>query len=151
MSTSRTYTAGNVLTAAQVSDLAQGTLGYAQVTANQGTFTTETDLTSLTVTVTVVAGRRIRISAAVRLTSTVASDEMRVNIKESTTQLAGGTILQVGSGNIAGTVRAEAIIQPSAGSHTYKLSAQRTTGTGLVTMVATATDPAFILVEDIGT
>jgi hypothetical protein len=43
-----------------------------------------------------------------------------------------------------------AVIQPSAGSHTYKLQAARAIGTGNVTLNASAVSPAFILAEDIG-
>jgi len=42
------------------------------------------------------------------------------------------------------------VIQPGAGSKTYKLSAQRLGGTGTGSTAASATFPSLILVEDIG-
>jgi len=149
MSTSRTYTVGAVLTAAQQNDLAQGTLGYAQVTANQGSITTVVDLTSLTVTATLVAGRRIRITGQCLFQSTVADDTVELRIMEGGTQLTQiDVIARVAS--ITATAHGSVILTPTAASHTYKLSALRASGTGTVTMTAGATFPAYILVEDIG-
>lgn len=130
---------------------ALGTLssGYAPATANQtGITTTPVDLTSLTVTVTTVAGRRYKITAQCAYAETVA-----------TVSIVNTTILQDGVqvGNIrlgdpaaqAETSHGFAIITPAAGSHTFKL--QGSTNAGTVSLVATATEPAFILIEDIGT
>src|SRR5712664_756362 len=60
---------------------------YVQVTADQGTFTAITDLTSLTVTVTVGAGRRIRITCLFALSSSVAADIGQGYIREGATTL----------------------------------------------------------------
>lgn len=152
MSTSRTFADGNTLTAAQVNGLAQGTLGYAQVTANQATITAAVDLTSLTLTVTLVASRRIRIVGDVSFTSSVAADNALLLILDGATTLNQRTVAipAITTPNSYGC-RVEAVVQPSAGSHTYKLQAQRNGGSGNITMVASATQPAFILVEDIGT
>lgn len=127
-----------------------GTLGYAQVTASQGSITTEVDLTGLAVTVTVAAGRRIRISGYGLFQSTVTDDVCELRIKE------GATLLNLWTGtvrpaNINKTADAHVILTPSTGSHTYKLTAIRNSGTGTVTFGAAATLPAYILVEDIGT
>ena len=45
-------------------------LGYAQVVANQASITTTTDLTGLTATVNVAAGRTIRVTAHIRAAGT---------------------------------------------------------------------------------
>ena len=56
------FVADELVTATKMNQLPKGWLGYAQVVANQaGIGTTEVDLTGLTVTVTVPAGRRVRI------------------------------------------------------------------------------------------
>jgi hypothetical protein len=148
VSTSQTF--AGPLTSAEMNSLPQGTLGYAPVTANQGTFTAATDLTGLTVTVTLVAGRRIRISAHAGFQSSVAADTVEFNIQE------GATILQYGLigmtiANRIFTSDPSVVLTPTVGAHTYKLNAQRVDGTGNITLVAGATQPAFILVEDIGT
>jgi hypothetical protein len=124
--------------------------GYAQVVANQGSITTETDLTGLTVTVTVNSGERIKITGHIAVASGTAQDLMELKIKESTTVLA---IARCHQGTASGfqTLHAEVVLTPSAASHTYKLSLVRDTGSGTLTMSAGATFPAFILVEGIGT
>jgi hypothetical protein len=138
--TSPTVTGGTV---------ALGTLGYAQVTANQaGITTTITDLTGLSVAVTVGTGRRIRITAQVPL-----RDAGSGSLTDTIYIREGGTTLQEGTiGNLAAsefnTAKASVVLTPSAGAHTYKLSAAA--GTNTIDMVASATKVAFILVEDIG-
>jgi hypothetical protein len=148
VSTSRTL--AGAFTAAQANDLAQGTLGYAAVTANQGSITTLVDLTGLTVTVTVVAGRRLKITGHCTLASTVATDTVElVLVKDgATAQLARFGNAQA---NILQFIDIFFVDTPTAGSHTYKLQADRQAGTGTLTMNAGGTFPAFILVEDIGT
>ena len=47
-----TFTAGNILTAAQMNRLPWGIMGYAQATASQSGITTETNVTGLSVTFT---------------------------------------------------------------------------------------------------
>jgi hypothetical protein len=127
-----------------------GTLGYAQVTATQGSITTEADLTSLTATVTVAAGRRIKITGVVLVQTTNTDTIAYLRIKESTTVLQiASQMFHLSTDVLA--LRATSVLTPSAGSHTYKLSLARQGGTGTLSMVAGATFPAFILVEDIGT
>lgn len=153
MGTSRTITSHGGATSAWAIDVPQGRLGSNEVTANQGTFTAETDLTSLSVTVTVVAGRKLRITGEVHASSTVAADEIGFFIKEGATYLAkSGQSPPVANRNVL--FHREKVVSPSAGSHTYKLAMSRLSGTGDITMVAAAGNngsPAFILVEDIGT
>ena len=133
-----------------MNQLPQGLLGYAPVTANQTGITTAVDITNATTTVTVVAGRRLRISAEVGWFSSVADDVGRLTIMQD------GAAIQTRSWpqRPAGwgiTAMASVVIQPSAGSHIYKLQFARDTGTGTITIQAGATNPTYILVEDIGT
>lgn len=123
-------------------------LAYAEVTADQGTFTAATDLIGLAATVSVPAGRRIKITGSALFQSSVANDRVDFVIQE------GATTLQVGDqslGNVNSpeSIEKSIIITPTAGTHTYKLTANRSSGTGVITMRAGATFPAFILVEDI--
>jgi hypothetical protein len=127
-----------------------GVLGYAQVTANQGTFTALTDLTGLTVTATIVSGRRIRIRGNALFSSSSTGDTVQLQILEGAAVLAIAQTAPGTSGQSASAL-VEAVLTPSTGVHTYKLSALRQSGAGNITMAAGATFPAFISVEDIGT
>ena len=75
-----------------------------------------------------------------------------LSIREDTTVLNDGAVLFPRTG-YKSTINAQAIITPTAGSHTYKLRADRSfggAGGGTFTLKATATAPAFILVEYLG-
>lgn len=124
-----------------------GTIGYVAVTANQTGISTVTDLTSLTLTFTAVAGRRYKISGKGLVQQQTLAGTAAVTIWTGATQLggAGGTLIATG----VLTCEPVAIVVPGAGSITYKLRLATTAGT--VDLVASSTDPAFILIEDIGT
>lgn len=131
-----------------IAAVAQGTLpsGYAQVTANQTGISAETDLTSLTVTVTPGTSRRIRITAWARIAQNTAGATPALSIKEGATVLtaANATLVIAAQTNLTAIV----ILTPTAVAHTYKLTLQ--TGAGTVDLLASATNPAFVLAEDIG-
>ncbi len=128
-----------------------GTLGYAEVTANQGGITSETDLTGLSVTVTVAANRRVRITAKTECASNNANDVAAFRIKEGASTLEERTGPVMPLANVSVGVDTSVAVTPSAGAHTYKLSLARAVGAGTLTMSAFATRKAYILVEDIGT
>lgn len=122
-------------------------LGYAQVTANQGSITTAVDLTGLTTTVTTLTNQKVKITAQVSMTSSVGGDQMALSL------LKDGVVVMSAYSN-QGSVAAQGqfislvfVDSPTAGSHTYKLQAFRNIGTGTLTMAAASTFPAFILVE----
>lgn len=142
-------TVGNDLTAYMLlARFPWGALGYAQVTANQTGITTQVDVTGLSVTVTVGTGRRIKITAyTAAALSTVTTDNCEITINEGATQLSQANTI---GGNGGAELLAQVVIQPSAGSHTYKVTALRALGTGSMTFSANANYPGFILVEDIG-
>lgn len=127
---------------------AGGTLGYAQITANQATISTEVDITSLTVTVTVAAGRRIRVSCFTELFGTVAGDQSQVNIYQDGSIVMQSIMRHAATGRLCHPV--SVVLTPSAGAHTYKLTALRASGTGTFTVNGSATAPAYVLAEDIG-
>lgn len=123
------------------------TLGYQEVATSQGSITTEVDLTGLSVTVTVpTGGRRIRITAHLGVISSVAGDRVTTHIKEGTTYLSR-SIRYIGVASAEEGVEFSSSIVPTAGTHTYKLSMLRETGSGTVSATAFANNPAFILVE----
>ena len=131
-------------------DRAYGILGIVKAVISQGSITTVTDLTDCSVTVTIAAGRTIRITGQGGVYGTVSDDQFLGKIKEGDTDLgywfnaslpvSGRDVLQHGC----------CIINPSAGPHTYKLTLERTAGTGTGNIVSTSVDPILLLVEDIG-
>lgn len=127
-----------------------GTLGYAQNITNQTPIISIVDLTGLSVAVMVGTGRRIRVTGHVLAGSTAINDTISLLVRESSTELQI-TEFRNGAANASEGLPITVILTPSAGSHTYKLSMRRSSGTGTLTMSAGASYPAFILVEDIGT
>ena len=142
------YVAGDILTAANLNLLPAGTVGYAEVTANQTGITTETNLTSLSLTFTAVSGRRYRITGAIDIASSVADGAAEFFIKESATFI--GRYTQPITSTSAYRVYVTRVLTPTAGSHTYNLSLKRTTGTGTYVMGANSAYPAYIHIEDVG-
>jgi hypothetical protein len=122
-----------------------GTLGYAQRTTDQGFTTSESDIGSVTSTVTVAASRRLRVTLQANIQQITAAGVAQFRIRDGTTQLARWTrSIALNNYDI---VHVEAVTLPSTGSHTYKGTAQ--TSAGGVNLLAQATEPAFIIVEDI--
>lgn len=144
-----TQSPGDVLTSANFTKLPGGWIGYAEVTADQTTITSETDLTSLTVTVTVGSNRRIKITGHIRVNGSTTDNVAGLRIKESTTTLQLASTYNPGTSSHT-TLIGQVVLTPSAGSHSYKLSLETLTGGGNVSLEASATNPAYILVEDMG-
>lgn len=138
----------DILTSANFAKMPAGWLGYEQVTSSQSSITTITDLTGLSVTVTVPASRRIRVTGSAFLSRTVADGATSLLIRESSTTLKNAGYLTTGAQ--FGAEEGSVVLTPSAGSHTYKLSLEQDSGTGSSGIIAAATTPAFILVEDLG-
>lgn len=129
---------------------AGGTIGYAQVTTTQAGISTETDLTGLSVAVTVGTGRRIRITGQ-GLIRTITTGGRAVGfIKEGSTYLGRWGGVQIDTVNEFDTLVGSAVLTPTAGAHTYKLSLLKEAGGNTLSLFAASDFPAFILVEDIG-
>lgn len=122
------------------------TLGYAEVTANQAAITAAVDLTGLTLNVTVPSGRRIKIIGSVLMQNTGSGNQQVVSILEDGVVKKTAALVS-GAATTNESVTAMVELTPTAGNHTYKLQANAAAGTS--TMAASATSPAFILVEDI--
>lgn len=126
------------------------TLGYTGITSNFTTtaVNTITDVTNLTVTVTVPSGgRRLKITAFCPqlVSSQAAGNVLDMYIRESTTTLSYGRF-STPVANYGTPMTVVYSVVASAGSHTYKVSAlQQAAGT--LTFTAAADRPAFILVE----
>lgn len=143
-----TESAGDVLTTTNFDRLPGGWIGYAETTSAQSGITTVTDLTGLTVTVTVNTSRRIRITGQADITRTVSTDLVIGRVKEGSTNL--GIFYSAATIGTFNTGQAGCVIAPTAGSHTYKLTLERSSGTGTCGVQAAAGEPNWILVEDLG-
>lgn len=150
MSHDQTWTAGQVLTAAALNDLTSGRVGSASVTATQGSITTVTDVTSLTLTWTAIASRYYRIIGQVGAFSSVADDRIELAITDGSNTQIAGNITTNRLTSVCSFITVIATVAPGAGSVTYKLRMLRVSGTGNITMHADSARPASIWVEDFG-
>lgn len=132
-----------------VDDKPRGELGYAEVTANQSTIT-DADLTGLSVSLTLEAGRRIRITGAGRVINSDAGSFWIGHIVQDGSDIGAWHELTHSAANERCRSEASSIITSSAGPTTFKLTLERITGTGTANLEAASARPAFILVEDIG-
>lgn len=134
-------------------NLPWGTVAYAETTTSQNTITTLVDLTGLSVTWAALTGRRYRITLFAEVNGTAAGDlgvayittDANVEVRRhvfTVPALVGG----VGYSAIQ-TSRVESGLS---GSVTRKARLQRNSGAGSVSLFASATTPAHLIVEDIG-
>lgn len=149
MSNDRTYTVGQVLTAAQVNDFPQGLLGKTASSADVGPTSGTTELDIITApAATLVAGRRIKLTFHTRaITASTVGDTFVFRLKEGATVFEEFTHTAISTSY--GITFSAWVDSPTAGSHTYKATVQRTAGTGTVSMSGTGS-PIVIAVEDIG-
>ena len=128
----------------------RGALAYETQTSNLTGFSTEADLPGCTVTVTVTAGRRLRVTGRVAIVSpTVANDEWVLWINEDGTHKQHDVRRNPNIGDSM-NLFVVYVTEPSAGDRTYKLSVERTVGTGTANTSTSADRLGFILIEDIG-
>lgn len=129
---------------ADFSALPLGVLGFIADDTVQSGISTETDLTNMSVAVTVGTGRLIRISGFVYTTPSDTEIVADFRIKE------GGTILLAGIRTLR-ALSAEAlwvshVFAPTSGAHTYKLALFASSGT----ISRNSNYPTTLLVEDLG-
>lgn len=127
---------------------AGGQLNYAQIVVSQATISAEVDVTGLSIAVTVGTGRRIKVSGEAFFLNDATAGQAAFKIYEGVTTLVDRPTGMIANEN--GSVHASVILTPSVGAHTYKIRATKFVGAGTVTLGATATQPAYILAEDIG-
>lgn len=146
-----TANTGDVVTEALIDELPGGWIGYSIITTGQSSITSITDLTNLSVTVTVGANRLIRVTGVGSMVRSVADGITLGYIREGSTTLGRWGVFDATSANTnSPTQSGSVLLTPSQGSHTYKLSLEQLTGTGSSGIQAGATFPAYILVEDLG-
>jgi hypothetical protein len=130
-----------------------GRVGSAKRTDNIGPFTTEVDLTDLTVTWVAAPSIHYKLSFhAGRAASSVAGDRMAVYITDSSNNhVAEGDSVIFAAANVGeGPISCFCELTGLSGSVTYKMRAARTAGTGNPVIAAAAGNPATFLVEAIG-
>lgn len=119
-------------------------LGYKQIIANQGSITTQADVTGLSCPVIIPTGRDIKITAYAGMFNGTVDAYNNLYIYDGATQLEAATA-NSRSGSATETLKPEIVVTPSATSKTYKVQAAGSGGTA--TLSAASTSPAFILVE----
>ncbi len=120
------------------------TLGFSESTTSTSTITTEVDITGLSVTITIPeGGRRLKLTANTKVFGSDTNTRPRINIKEGATEL--GRAIGVASPvtNVESALTAFAVITPSAGTHTYKVTGIKETGLGSFGVAS----PSFLLAE----
>ena len=143
-----TFTAGTILTAAQMNRLPWGIMGYAQATALQSGITTEVNVTGLTVTFTADSTRyyKTTIYTFSALQNTAAGYAEFKITDGSNVQKQSGVIYQ-GAG-VQSPLCVSVVETGLSGSVTRK--ARALTNAGTLTLAAASASPMFIVIEDIG-
>lgn len=127
---------------------AGGTIGLTAHTADTAVTNGYTDIVS--VTVTTIAGRRYKVTGHVNGSLDTADHWLFTKLMEGATQFGYDSLSSAGPWSDAqGALHMEAIVAPSAGSHTYKIQAVATLN-GIATIIDSTGGPGFIIVEDIG-
>ena len=144
------FVAGEIVTANKMNQIPKGLLGYAFRESNiTGLSGGPVDLPDLSVQVSVPAGRLLRIVGYVWAWSGPSQgEEANFLIREGNDLLHRKRLIVATSRAEGGAV--QALVRPSAGPHTYKLSFEQAVGSSNWTCSAAAQSPAYILVEDIG-
>ena len=124
-------------------------LGSSKKTSSQGSITTtETDVTSLTVTANVpTGGRSVKVTCFASVTSTVLNDAIKMRFYEDSTLIGSSQVIQVGGVGYTQQINFVMTTTPTAGSHTYKATVFRNAGTGTISVNGSSTEPSIILVE----
>jgi hypothetical protein len=127
MTVNSTFTAGAILTAAQMNNMPFGLVDSATNSSLSQNVTSLTDITSLSVTFTAVAGRLYKVEGWVALATTEGTNVANTLIRNvSTTLQVSSYNLQIA--NVAYSTYVCYVGTFSAGSTTLKLSAQRAAG-----------------------
>jgi hypothetical protein len=146
----QTFVDGQILDAADLNDNMMQRVGQQVFTSDSSTFTAETQI--MTVTVTLVSGRKYRVQGEVSMTSSVAGDVIGMTLREDS---ASGTVMvaenMVRATSVSPRFHAFAeYIAVSSGSKTFSMTGQKVAGTGLINRSASATLPAYLIVTYIG-
>jgi hypothetical protein len=149
------FAAGEVLTAARMDKMPQGIIAHATpITADVGptSGTNTLDIITAPAVTLLTADRRLRLTLSYRSRiGTVVGDIFSIRFQEGATVLANFRVRidDTGFGH-EGNTYSVPVSSPTAAAHTYKATITRANGTGTGTINATATEPIFFEVEDVG-
>lgn len=124
-------------------------LGFARQLSNSAAFSAETDVPDCSVTFVVPAGRVIKVTGHVSLsTTTVANDEWVLWVVVDGAHVMHDVKRNPNIGDST-ALETSYVAVLSAGTHTIKLTSQRSVGTGTAVMNAASDRQGFIIIEDI--
>ena len=157
MTAQKTWTAGDVLTAADMNTYARGgqEMGYILATANTGdgssiTFAAATDVTGLTLTFTAISSRVYEMEAFTNVVSTVVDDHLMISIADSANAVQKTAIATIAKNGQAQTLICKARVTGISGSVTYKVRILRNAGTGFPQVLGTGTFASYFTIKDVG-
>jgi|LakMenEpi03Aug12_release.lakeMendotaPanAssembly.Ray.scaffolds.fasta_scaffold596923_1 hypothetical protein len=149
MAANTTFTAGQVVTAAQMNNLPWGVMGTAVRTTGDLTLTTTNqDLTSMSITFTAIAGRLYRASWSGSAQKSTAAGYTQITLADSTNALYGYSLGYTVSGNYVNLSGVSVISGLTAGSKTFKLRGITENNTAV--LLAGGTAPLQFMIEDMG-
>lgn len=112
-----------------------------------GIGSTVTDITSLSTLFTAVGSRQVRIGVTVRVLQNTSTGANEVYVRDASNTVIGKSTVTLAAGE-GYTHSFFVLATPSAGATTYKASIATTVGT--TDVIASSTQPMFMIVEDIG-
>ena len=160
MASNTTFTAGAILTAAQMNNLPWGIVtatsggtsgsGYVKLTTGDLTVTTSTaDLAGLSITWTALANVIYKVSFFVTGSKNAAAGKVDVQVVGNSAAVQATASQYVSASGGKFTLSGSVIMVPGAGSQIAKLNATAENNTATISAVSGT--PAFLMVEMIGT
>jgi hypothetical protein len=145
------FTAGTVLTAAEMNNLPFGLMGTpVRITTAQNTIAALTDVTGATLTFTGVANRWYRATYSANSSATNAGSTFRFTLTDSANNAVNGGIFdQCFASTNSETVVAQFWFQQT-GSAARKIRCVLQAGAGTLNLFANASIPATFVIEDMG-
>jgi hypothetical protein len=149
MAANTTFTSGAVLTAAQMNNLPWGVVGTATRVAGDVTLgPAQTDITSMSITFTAVAGRIYRATWSVNALKNTTAGWTEAFFTDSANVIYGASIGYTIAGQWVNLSGVSLVSGLTAGSKTFKLRLQVENDTSLV--VANSNLPCQLMIEDMG-
>lgn len=160
--TPETFTAGQTLTAASMNiisgdlsylydELPRGYVAASKKTANQGSISTEVDITDLSVTVPMISGRIYKTTVHMDVFTSNSDTVLVGKLTDGSNVQLQRTTCRPAVANTGQTLQLVYYeTAASTASVTRKIRVYRAAGTGTITVQGAALEPTLILVEDIG-